>query len=186
MTDIYDAMLDGYDDVEPSSGYGEPLPTGWYPMRVEAVLDTSTSKNGAAMARLQLDVGEGPDKGKKAFVNVIMSPSLVDKTGATRGQAQLADANSVIQGQLKSLLKALGVQTGQPVGTGAEKLFSFYNVGAWKDREFMARIRLRPARGEYEASNDLGDYKPFADEKRGIAWWRGQQGGGGSAKAETI
>jgi len=186
MSDPFANMLDGYDEVEPSQGMsGDPLDTGWYPLMVEKVLGTDVSQKGAPTSRVQLKVTEGEYEGRRAFVTVVMGAAMYDKEGKQRTAVELAKANKTIQGQMKGFLKAIGVSTGQPGGTGKDMVFGFYNVPLWEGRTFVGKIRKRAAEGAYPESNQLDAYHSNDDEKRGLSWWRQEQGGAKSSAPQA-
>jgi hypothetical protein len=184
----YGYMTEGYDDVDESHGFSdEPLPSGWYPLRVEKVLSSALSKNGSPSVRLQVQVTEGALQDKRAFVGLNLGPALVDAKGTQRSEKELKDIAKTIQGQMKGFLSSLGVTTGPPVGEKDEAVYSFFNVGSWTGKEFMGFIKLMPAKGDWSASNRLNGYRSIGDEKQGLDAWRAKQSGAASeTKAETI
>lgn len=180
MSDAYDQMLTGYDDVEPTYGFsGEPLPTGWYALRVEKILDSAPSrKSGVPMVRVQLLITDKhPDTnmvGKRAWVSIVLGASTLDKNDVKRSQAEYDKATKQVQSTSKGLLSAMGVSTAAPMGSGAEKVFNFYNVAAWEGREFIGKIGLRPANKQYDESNQLQAHHALDDAKRGLEWLKAQ------------
>jgi hypothetical protein len=189
MSDPVLDMLDGYDDVEASSGMsGDPLPTGWYLLTVEKLLDMAASKAGVPMARLQLNVDEGEHAKQKAFVSIALGPKATNKDGSNRSPEEFDKAKKSVQAQAKGLLKAIAVETAQPLGEGLEKVFSFYNVQAWEGRQFVGKIQLRIDRsGQYDPQNALQAYHHIDDAKKGVAWLRSRSGGPSvAAGAATI
>jgi hypothetical protein len=186
MSDPFDAMLEGYDDVEESSGFdGDPLPTGWYPLKIAKVYETSTTTNGAVRTRCGVSVLEGPHEGKVGFFTLNMSPSRVDKNGAARTQEEIKAAAGSIQAQLKGFLSALGLSTGQPVGEGDRKIANFFNVGSWEGREFIGKMQYVPAKGQWSAQNNLNAYYSMGHDDKGIDWWRSNHAGNSAAPGET-
>lgn len=180
MSDAYDMMLTGYDDVEASHGFdGEPLPAGSYALKVEKILDAAPSKtSGVPMVRMQLLVTERhPDAamvGRRTWVSMALGASSKNRDGQLRDAAAMAKATSNVQAQMKGWLGVLGVSTSTPSGTGVQKVVNFYNVGAWEGREFVGKIALRPKTEQYEASNQLNSFHSLQDEKRGLEWLRAQ------------
>lgn len=169
----YTDLFTGYDDVEESHGFdGDPLPTDWYYLLVEKVLDVAQSNKGAITARIQVGVQEGPKANAKAFVSIVLAPAAEDKNGAQRNDVEMRKANSNIQAQMKGFLRALGVTTGQPLGNSlVDKAHSFYNVNAWEGSSFIAKVSRRE-NAQYGASNQLSSYYSLSDEKRGLDWYR--------------
>ena len=187
MSDPYEAMMEGYDDVEESSGFdGDPLPTGWYPLRIQKVYETSTTKNGAVRTRCGVSVIEGPCEGKIGFFTMNMSPSRVAKDGSARDVGEIRSAATSIQSQLKGFLSALGLSTGQPVGEGDKKIASFFSVGSWEGREFIGKIQFVPASGQWSAQNNLSAYYSMGHEDKGMDWWRANHAGDSESVGGTI
>lgn len=191
----FSMMYDGFDDVEPSYGFSdEPLPSGWYPLVVEKVLDKSLSRNGSPTARIQLLVKEGGCEGKRTFANIIMGPAETgrDKDGneIKRSPEEMQKTAATIKGQMSGFLRALGVTTGQPQGAGDQAVYNFFNVDSWQGREFMGFVKLMPATPRFpNPSNRLQGYRSLEDEKHGLSAWRAAEakkpGGGGKAEAKA-
>lgn len=180
-----DLIFQDFDDVEPSYGFSdEPLPTGWYPVKVEKIHNISTTKGGAHQVRMQLQVLHGDCANKRAFVSMNMSAAETNHNGTNRSAEELKNVSRSIQGQMSGFLKSIGVTTGAPVGeSDSDKLASFFSVSEWEGKELMAYVKLRPAKGQYSASNMLNSYKHIDDPKKGLAAWLA--GGGGSASTAT-
>lgn len=186
MIDDFASMIDGYDQVEPSAGLSnEPLEAGWYALEVAEVLERSTTKNGVPQARVRLKVTEGPSKGRNAFVRLYMGASRVsrkDGNELARTDAEYEKARASVQAQMKGFMRALQLTTGAPVGEGVEKVFSFYNLDAWAGTNFVGRITLQAGGAnavtgqEYQAQNNLAEFHPMNDAKKGYAWLMSRQG----------
>lgn len=177
MSDFYDDFYEGYDQVEASQGLtSEPLPTDFYALKIEKVLGKEESRNKVPQVRLQLLVTEGPLAGRRAFVRQSLGASRVDGDGKEKTASEYAQHRATMQAQMKGLLKAIGVQQGAPVGDGAAKAFNFFAVDQWEGREFVGKIRLQEEREykgkTYDASNQLQNFYPLDDPKRGIGWLR--------------
>jgi hypothetical protein len=186
VADAFDSMLAGYDEVEASQGYsGDPVPTGWYALKLEKVLSAELSKNGIPMVRMQILITEGQRANQRAFVGMTLSASEKDKNGAQRTKQEIDDANRKIMAQMKGFLGALGVSTAAPAGSGAQKVFNFYNVTAWEGRDFIGKISLRAKTEKYEASNQLNAYYNIKDEKHGLDWLRAQGETSGTVSATS-
>lgn len=189
MSDFYSDLSRYYDEAEGSSGFGgDPLPTGWYYLKIEKVLETGLSKNGVPQARLQLQVVEGPCQDQRAFVSLSLGAKETNDDGSNRSKEELDKANKNIVNMIKGFMKAVDVTTGAPVGPFPENVFNFYSVPSWEGRAFVGKIKLQPAKGQYDASNRLNAYHNINDEDKGLAWLRGKYAGSGGAaiKAETV
>ena len=182
-------LYDDIDDVEPSFGFtGEPMPSGWYPLRVEKLLEVQQRTTGTVQARLQLLTLEGEMKDKRAFVSLTLAPSKQNPDESQRTLEEVKKAAGNIRSQMAGFLKSLGVTTGHPAGSNdAEKASGFWNTREWETREFMGYVKLMPATEKWNASNRLNGYAPIEDEKKGLAQWRAKQTTAATgAKAETI
>ncbi len=181
-------MFEGYDDIEETHGFDtDPLPTNWYHLMIEKVLGTEATKNGAVQARCQVIVESGELKGKRAFVNILLGPSSVNKDGTARSDVERQKAAGSIMGQMKGFMKSIGCNTGAPTGDGdVDKAASFYNVGTWDTRQFIGNVKYRPAQGKWGASNQLNGYHGLEDEKKGLEWLNNQSSGSGTNEAQTV
>jgi hypothetical protein len=193
MGDYFSHMSEGFDDVEPSFGFGgEPLPTGWYPVEVETLLDASLSNGGAPQARLQLKVFEGERANQRAFVTVTMGPSVLGRDGSQRTEEEIAKAAASLKGQMSGFLKSIGVTTGPAEGHDVmTKAKNFFNTGSWTGKQLMARLKHVPENVQrgWNARNELAGFRSLDDEKQGISAWRAKQdasGNSGSMEAQTI
>lgn len=178
----FDKMVQGFDEVEPNFGYDdEPLATAWYPVRLERVLEAQTSQGGSHGVRVQLVVNEGVDKGRRAFVNVSLTPSTTNQDGTERSEAEMNIKYANLQKMTSALMKSLELVTGDPgSGTELEKAIQFFRVNEWEGRDFMAYVKRRPETATRQASNQLNGYRPLSDPKKGLDAWRLKQGSGTS------
>lgn len=172
MADMYDEMTSGYDEVEASQGRtGEPLPNGWYFLKVAKVLETGKSRDyGIPYARVQVQVTRGLEEGRVAFLSMSMGVKPVDSKGNTRDAAAMKKSNDTQKGIMKMWMKAIKVDTATPVGEDEHKVLSFYNVGAWEGREFIGKLKSRPATDQFPASNQLDAARPLDDVEHGEAF----------------
>lgn len=182
----YSYMHEGYENQEASHGFSdELLPSGWYPLEVENILEKSLSKKGSPSARIQLRVTEGKYENKRTFTNMTLGPAKYDKDGAERTKSDLQNLASTIQGQMRGFLQSLGATTGAPVGDADQAIYNFFNVDGWKGRQFMGFVKLIPAKGEWNAQNRLQGYRNLADDKKGIESWRAAQSNGAKETKAT-
>lgn len=173
MSDFYDLITEGYDDVEAAPVGSTALPSGWYPLKIAKVHEVRESREGnAIMARVQLAVLEGPLANRNAFVNVMLGPSSLGKDKKPRSAEELKKAADAVKGQMKRFMTALGLSKGEATGTGLDKVSSFYRVSEWEGKEFMGKVKLVAATERYEESNALNDCCPLDDAKYGIEKFR--------------
>ena len=129
--------LSGYnfnaEEIEPSSF--DPIPAGWY----KAIISNSEMKptrNGGEYLSLTLQVIEGQYANRLVFARLNLK-NANDKTV------------EIARKDLAAICRAVGVMSPQ----SSEELH---------DKPLMIKVKVRPAQGEYDASNDVGGYK--ADE----------------------
>ena len=130
--------LSGYNfdasTIEPSSSF-DPIPAGWY----KAIISNSEMKptrNGGEYLSLTLQVIEGQYANRLVFARLNLK-NANDKTV------------EIARKDLAAICRAVGVMSPQ----SSEELH---------DKPLMIKVKVRPAQGEYDASNDVGGYK--ADE----------------------
>lgn len=185
-------MLDGYDDVQATAGMSnDPLEPGWYALEVAEIQGKDVTKNGVPSVRLRLKVFDGPHKGRNAFVKLFLGASKVttkDGNEMARTQEEYDKARTSVQGQMKGFLKAIEVTSGPAMGEGAEKVYSFYNVDNWVNQQFVGRITLQSGRvnaktgEEYAPQNNLAEYYPMSDPKKGFGFVQGKYATAGTAR----
>ena len=118
---------------------------------------------------------------------MILGPAKFNQDGTARSDTEIHDKAKTVQGQIRGFLQSLDVQTGQPVGEADQAIYSFFNVGGWKGRQFMGFIKLVPEKGQWPAQNRLQGYRNLSDEKQGIDAWRAKaSNGAASDKAQSI
>jgi hypothetical protein len=136
-------QFNGFDanQVDPSVVY-EPLPAGWY----KAVITTSEEKPTKAQTgsylQLSLEVIEGPMQGRK----------LTDRLNLNNPNAT---ASEIAYRTLSAICHAVGVMTPR----SSQDLH---------DKPLMVKVKVKPADGQYSASNEVAGYeahgKPVAQE----------------------
>lgn len=128
--------LSGYnfnaEEIEPSSSY-DPIPAGWY----QAIISNSEMKptrdGYGEYLSLTLQVIEGQYANRLIFARLNLK-NANDK------------AVDIARKDLAAICRAVGVMSPQ----SSEELH---------DKPLMIKVKVRPAQGEYEASNDVGGYK---------------------------
>ena len=128
--------LSGYnfnaESIEPNTSY-EPIPAGWYQAIISSSEMKATRDGYGEYLSLTLQVIEGNYQNRLVFARL-----------------NLKNANDVAvdiaRKDLAAICRAVGVMSPQ----ASEELH---------DIPLMIKVKVRPASGEYEASNDIGGYK---------------------------
>ena len=128
--------LSGYnfnaEEVEPSSSF-DPIPSGWY----QAIISNSEMKETrdgyGEYLSLTLQIIEGQYENRLVFARLNLK-NANDK------------AVDIARKDLAAICRAVGVMSPQ----ASEELH---------DIPLMIKVKVRPASGDYEASNDIGGYK---------------------------
>lgn len=142
----------------PQSKPFEPIPTGWYNVKIVEITPTPTKDNATTKAwylKLQLEVIDGEFKGRKLFHNLNMSNPN-------------PEAVRISTEQLSTICHSVGrIQIGH-----TNELLGL---------PFMAKtsVKIDPT-GTYEPSNDVKGFKPL---EQGGPGSMGAMGGGGPAAA---
>lgn len=170
-------FIKDYEKVEASQGFtNEPMKKGQYPLVVKAV-ETSTHDEGYPVARLQLQVTQGPTKGRVVFKTFYFGANKVkgiyennQKTGeVVRTEEEYEKAAKGAIGAVKGFLKAIELTTGTPTGdTENEAILSFYRVSEWQGRTFMGNVGIDRNRPD---QNSLDGYHSNNDPKVGLNNW---------------
>jgi hypothetical protein len=118
--------------VDPISSF-DPLPVGDYLVVITSSELKDTKQKTGKYLQLTYDVVDGEYKNRKIFDRLnIMNPS--------------EDAQSIAQRALSSICRAVGVMHPKQ----SEELH---------DKPFVVKLGIRPAAGEYQASNVVKGYK---------------------------
>lgn len=128
--------LSGYNfdasTIEPSSSY-DPIPAGWY----QAIISNSEMKptrdGYGEYLSLTLQIIDGQYENRLVFARLNLK-NANDK------------AVDIARKDLAAICRAVGVMSPQ----ASEELH---------DIPLMIKVKVRPASGDYEASNDVGGYK---------------------------
>ena len=123
--------------VAPSTGIGDPLPTGYYIVAVTKSELKPTKDGTGQMIAMEFTVLDGEHKGRKVFTNFNI-------------QNQNAKTVEIAFKDFSALCHATGVMDVQQT----EQL---HNI------PLKIRVKVRPADGQYEASNDITQYKNVND-----------------------
>jgi len=123
------------EEVEPSSSF-DPIPAGWYKAIVSNSEMKPTRDGYGEYLSLTLQIIEGQYENRLVFARLNLK-NANDK------------AVDIARKDLAAICRAVGVMSPQ----ASEQLH---------DIPLMIKIKIRPAQGEYDASNDVCGYK--ADE----------------------
>ena len=120
------------EEVEPSSSF-DPIPAGWYTAIISASELKATRDGYGEYLSLTLQIIEGQHENRLVFARLNLK-NANDK------------AVDIARKDLAAICRAVGVMSPQ----GSEQLH---------DIPLMIKVKVRPASGDYEASNDIGGYK---------------------------
>lgn len=127
--------LDGFnaDEIEPQKAY-DLLPPGRYKCVISGSEEKQTKKGDGSYLRLTLTVVDGDHEGRKLFDNL----NLNNPNDQAAGIARAA---------LSAICRAVGVKTPQ-------------SSSDLHDIPLIAVVKVEPAKGEYEAQNQVKGYEP--------------------------
>ena len=120
------------EEVEPSSSF-DPIPAGWYTAIISNSEMKATRDGYGEYLSLTLQIIEGQHENRLVFARLNLK-NANDK------------AVDIARKDLAAICRAVGVMSPQ----GSEQLH---------DIPLMIKVKVRPASGDYEASNDIGGYK---------------------------
>jgi len=118
--------------IEPNTSY-DPIPAGWYQAIISSSEMKATRDGYGEYLSLTLQVIEGQYANRLVFARLNLK-NANDK------------AVDIAKKDLAAICRAVGVMSPQ----SSEELH---------DKPLMIKVKIRPAQGEYEASNDVGGYK---------------------------
>ena len=128
--------LSGYnfnaESIEPNTSY-EPIPAGWYTAIISSSEMKATRDGYGEYLSLTLQVIEGQYENRLVFARLNLK-NANDK------------AVDIARKDLAAICRAVGVMSPK----SSEELH---------DKPLMIKVKVRPASGDYEASNDIGGYK---------------------------
>ena len=114
----------------------DPLPAGWYPVMItESEVKSTKANDGSTRLDLVFTVFDGPHKGRKIF-NILNIGN------------QNPVAREIAQKQLSSICHAVNV-------------LNVSDSAMLHEKPLSIRLKVRPADGQYEASNDVSGYKAY-------------------------
>ena len=127
-------QLNGFDAnaVEPNGTF-DPLPADWYKTVITASEEKPTKAKTGSYLEMKLEVIEGEYKGRLLFERLnLNNPN--------------DQAVSIAQGTLSAICRATGVMTPKD----SQDLH---------DKPIMVKVVVKPADGQYSASNDIKGYE---------------------------
>lgn len=127
-------QFNGFDasQVEPSAVM-EPLPAGWYKAVITASEEKPTKAQTGSYLQLSLEVIEGQYQGRK----------LTDRLNLNNPNAT---ASEIAYRTLSAICHAVGVMTPR---TSVDL----------HDKPMMVKVKVKPADGQYSASNEVAGYE---------------------------
>jgi hypothetical protein len=130
--------LAGFDaeQVEPQDSF-DPLPARWYQVIISDSEMKPTKKNDGQYLQLELEVIEGEYQGRKVWDRLNL-----DNPNNT--------AVEIAQRALSAICRAVGVMAPN-------------DSTELHDRPFEVKLSVKPAKGEYEASNEVKGYRALGE-----------------------
>ena len=125
--------LNGFnaENVEPNAPR-DPIPAGWYKAVIEATEEKPTKAQTGSYLQLTIQVIEGDHAGRK----------VIDRLNLNNPNATAVE---IAQRTLSSICRAVGVMTPR-------------DSADLMDKPMMVKVKVKPASGEYSASNEVDDY----------------------------
>ena len=125
--------LNGFnaENVEPNAPR-DPIPAGWYKAVIEATEEKPTKAQTGSYLQLTIQVIEGEHAGRK----------VIDRLNLNNPNATAVE---IAQRTLSSICRAVGVMTPR-------------DSADLMDKPMMVKVKVKPASGEYSASNEVDDY----------------------------
>jgi hypothetical protein len=118
-------------EIEPATSY-EPLPANWYKCVITDTEKKPTKAMNGSYLQLTIEVIEGQHAGRKVFDRLnLVNPNSV--------------AVQIAQSSLSSICRAVGVNSPQ-------------DSIELRDKPLMVKLAVKPADGQYGASNDIKEY----------------------------
>jgi len=125
--------LNGFNalEIEPATSY-EPIPADWYKAVITETEEKPTKAQTGSYLQLTIEVIEGHYQGRRVFERLnLKNPNSV--------------AVEIAQRSLSSICRSIGVNNPQ----NSEELM---------DKPLMIKVAVKPAQGEYGASNEIKGY----------------------------
>ena len=120
------------EEIEPSSSF-DPIPAGWYTAIISNSEMKATRDGYGEYLSLTLQIIDGQYENRLVFARLNLK-NANDK------------AVDIARKDLAAICRAVGVMSPK----SSEELH---------DKPLMIKVKVRPASGDYEASNDIGGYK---------------------------
>ena len=119
-------------EIEPATSY-EPLPADWYKVVITDTEEKPTKAQTGSYLQLTIEVIEGNHAGRKVFDRLnLKNPNSV--------------AVQIAQSSLSSICRAVGVNSPQ-------------DSIELRDKPLMVKLAVKPADGQYSASNEIKGYE---------------------------
>ena len=125
--------LNGFNalEIEPATSY-EPIPADWYKAVITETEEKPTKAQTGSYLQLTIEVIEGHHQGRRVFERLnLKNPNSVGV--------------EIAQRSLSSICRSIGVNNPQ----NSEELM---------DKPLMIKVAVKPAQGEYGASNEIKGY----------------------------
>jgi len=125
--------LNGFDanNVDPAQSR-DPIPAGWYKAVITESEEKPTKAQTGSYLQMTVEVIDGDHSGRKAFERLnLNNPN--------------ATAVEMSQRTLSSICRAVGVMTPR-------------QSADLHDKPFMVKIKVKPAKDGYDASNEIAEY----------------------------
>ena len=125
--------LNGFNalEIEPATSY-EPLPADWYKVVITDTEEKPTKAMTGSYLQLTIEVIDGQHAGRKVFDRLnLKNPNSV--------------AVEIAQRSLSSICRSIGVNNPK-------------DSIELRDKPLMVKLAVKPADGQYSASNDIKEY----------------------------
>jgi len=125
--------MNGFDanNVDPAQSR-DPIPAGWYKAVITESEEKPTKAQTGSYLQMTVEVIDGDHAGRKAFERLnLNNPN--------------ATAVEIAQRTLSSICRAVGVMTPR-------------QSADLHDKPFMVKIKVKPAKDGYDASNEIAEY----------------------------
>lgn len=119
-------------EVDPNQVY-EPIPAGWYKCAITGSEEKPTKAQTGSYLQLAIEVIEGPHQGRK----------LTDRLNLNNPNAT---ASEIAYRTLSAICHAIGVMNPR-------------NSSDLHDKPLMVKVKVKPADGQYSASNEVQGYE---------------------------
>ena len=125
--------LSGFDaqSVEPTASY-EPIPAGWYKAAFTESVEKPTKAQTGSYLQLTAEIIEGEHQGRK----------LIERLNLKNPNSTAVE---IAQRTLSGICRSIGVMTPR-------------DSTDLHDKPFMVKVAVKPADGQYSASNDIKEY----------------------------